>query len=697
MLNFGFSADHGSNQNQKIIKNTGLPGESFSIPVTITNPTDSPQTFQISEHKAEVNKNQQLIFNQTNNSIASNWLEIPETQVTVPANSSQTIPVSLKVPNQTNAGTHHHLLIAKPLLDNHLTSQNSLDVIRQKGIRLQTTVEGITNQKLELLSQSQTTCGNQTCLNYEIKNPNDTDHQFFLNLNIKNIFNQPVNQLSQKVHIPKNSTTTTSFAIDTPLINRYTVEPHISNNSNVAFNSGFQTQFVYFFPTLIILAVLCLSLLFKNQIINSYQKIIKKTAFRKKRTTKQLSSLQKSALSGFIIIISLLIYSFSNFNSPNSIFAQDTSKDLTLDNFLTVQWGNVNKLSLPDNALTKKWHFSISTDSGSLMLENHLDFETSDNTIEASNHKSIEIDSVTENDIDGMILVINKEPLEDPLITFTDLTTNQSTQYRYSQLQNENLFLPGRQSIHLLASDVYYKAKRFFLYTQEDDLNQIIAATGDLPSFLEIPATPQISEAEVRELFELLPATYQAFVELKPSHDLISKIIAASGQVIVWADPILIGELAASPDLLHEIAASPSRNILFTPDRKLIFPKQEFDFEQQKIISIPVQEFLFSDNREGHFTAYLQASDFISLADNQSIPAENLCIMTGEVKWQKHRANNFFTKTKYCFRSNSDQMPLIERYIGKPTTFSIQPTLELKIPKGTPPGKYRGRLTITEI
>lgn len=579
-----FEILHKNSAQEKPLNLNFQPGQKGDSSLILKNNSSEPITIQLSTEPAHINKSQQLALSPTNTPSLDSWITLPQTEISIPANSTKEIPFQVSIPLNASTANHQSIITAK-----EVTAQptNEIQVIEQKGLQ-------VSNQI------------NQTAT-LEHTEPAPSPNEF--------------NSFNQFLSIPDGS------------------------------------------------GVFLTTILF----------IIGAVFFLKKfRFT--------GALLGILSISIFLI----------PTFAQEDEEYNPKNNYLTLQWGNVYQTLLPKSQQSKIWDFTISSPDAQISVDTHLDFENRDQT-EQINQNSIRFTTTTDNEVDGAIILVNSEKTTDPVFTFTDNITQNEISLTLTDLRHEQVFYSGRQSTHILASDMYYKAKRFFIYTQEEDLHDLLDATPDLEAFLETPATPQINVEEIQEIFSQLPATYENFNELRPDYDLIHKIIAASGQVSVFADPILITEIAASPDLLRSIATNPQRSLSFFSNRRLIFPKQEFDFNEEKIISIPMNEMLFTHENPGQWKTYIEASNFISTTNNNTIRATNLCIVPGEIQWITEPADNYFIESKYCFKSNTDKLLLLERFVSNPTTFKIRPTLELKIPKNTPPSVYRGILTFTEI
>jgi len=679
-------------QNQEEANNIQLfvnEGKSATKHFSIKNNSKKATEFEIFTQSATSNNNQKLSLSnhiKEKQNLAS-WIKIPTKKITIPANSTKSIPIHIQVPQNANRGDHQAIIIARPTKQ---TKDQKIELINQKGLQITNTITGPKTAELILLKDEQYQCGDKLCFKYTLQNQGTSSAEFNVNFQIKNNENSPIEFLQNHMTLSRGEATSTKFQWSPPLFGKYSTTTTIDPTTSYAeIPSQPQEHTFSFFPLWSVISSLSLILVISILIKISFKHI--RALFKRKKEIQFTSLIILILLSGTIIQQLFFPINFS------STFAQEMANEEQTNSYLTIQWGNVRQIPLPSEEIKKEWNFEISIDQGLLFLDSNLDFENTDRTEEIKEKKSIHITSSTNNDIDGIILFITKNKTKDPIIKFKDNNTKKTVSYHLSDLSNEQILSNNRQSIHILQSDMYYKAKRFFTYSQEKDLNNILEATKDITAFLENPATPQIDIEEIRHIFSLLPATYEAFTELRPNYDLIHKITAASAQATIFADPILITELAASPNFLKELAASPSRNIVFLADRKLVFPKQEFDFKKQRIISIPLNEILVNHKKKGKWKTFVQASDFISQTNNNKIEVTNLCIIPGEIEWLHGQINNFFLSEKHCFKSTEDQFLLLERYVGEPVSFKMRPTLELKIPEETSPSVYQGKLTITEL
>jgi hypothetical protein len=555
------------------------------------------------------------------------------------------------------------------------TQIENLQIQNQKAVFIQKNSQV---NPLEIAAMQNFNCGAYHCFEIKVKNPDSNIQNAELNLKINTQESSLAQEFHKNISIAPNSEENLLFHFNKPLFGAFQAQLNMKNNDEITnLNQDFSV-----FPlveTLILTVSILLLLLFKP-----LQKRFKISAI------KILKS--KPALSIYMLI--LIVF---NLAQPGSAQENWPENDSQTANYLMIQWGNIRNLELPSSEQRQSWNFEISTDSGKLNLDSHLDFENTDRTEFTQDGQKITVLGQTNNDTDGVILEIQREFGTNPLITFYDLSSGNKLSYNFEALKNENYFLNERQGIKVLASDTYYQSKRFFLYSQEELLRENLAATWDIDALLENPASPNIDTQEIVNIFSLLPATYEVFSELRPEYDLIHRIVAASSQVTVYAEPILITSLAASPSLLQIISASPSRGISFIPFKKFTFPSQDFEFSSQKIISLSLGEMLFQHDKPGKITSFVQVSDMISEDGLSRIDATNLCLIPGEIEWLSAEANNYFTNPRYCFKSNTDQAMLIERYIGDKTSFLLRPRLELKIPESISPGIYRATVTFTEI
>jgi hypothetical protein len=295
-------------------------------------------------------------------------------------------------------------------------------------------------------------------------------------------------------------------------------------------------------------------------------------------------------------------------------------------------------------------------------------------------------------DNDGIQLLVAPTSEDEPIISYKNLQTGDEQIFPVSQyLKNPGIIPAGFFSTWIKA---------------ELGAEKVISPPSLAIDYFGTPeaaATPEpkTGSPELQNLFvEELPATPEVLSNFILTSDYVEKITADRKTAQVETDPLLIKALAATPEILDEIAATPDLNFIFLSNSQINFPGQEFSFSQSKITTENLGQMIFVQHEQSNWNTYIGTTNFKSLSSSAEIPASALTVIPGDTTILSKRDGAQITAgNPRTFSGTFDKSVLVDVKPGHADLeiFSLNPALQIKIPPKTPPGRYRGQLTITSL
>jgi hypothetical protein len=279
-------------------------------------------------------------------------------------------------------------------------------------------------------------------------------------------------------------------------------------------------------------------------------------------------------------------------------------------------------------------------------------------------------------------------------LTFENHATGKALTLDLNKIKDKTIVIPNR----LFAATITVRE------TTMETLRgaALLTEEGATP---EAQATPEITIniPELKSIFEDIPATPEVLSEFILTSDYVKKISTENALTKIETDSALIRALEATPEIIEEIAATPNLNFTFIPSETVTFPAQQFSFQDDKTTTQDLGTIIFVQNKSTAWNTYIGTTNFVSLSGHGIIPAGNLTVNPGKIKVLKQVDGARVTEgVEKNIRGTFDKSILVNVEPGSfsgenRTIFTMNPKLEVKIPKGTPPGKYRGLLTITSL
>jgi hypothetical protein len=599
----------------------------------------------------------------------ASWIHLPAESITLEGGQSKILSVNLVTPKNAGVGLHTAAIIVRDI------TGGEKEVAFEKGVRVYMNIVGPAITKAQNTSYSFSPAGAEINANVTTKNLGTTDFAANSKFEIKDIFGQTVNTVSQETRVKPETQKDTVLTLSKPYFGIYSLA---INAGDTSVTSGP----ILFIPAWAVLLFLASAIAyarpsFKKIRVPDFGSFFRKPVFQK--------SLVHLAVFG---ITATLTISFISIN-PGAVSAQRMKPRVADSYIMTVKLGNLRGIRLPKEYI-KNWDIKLIFENATVTTNEYLNFEITDKAEVVDNSTAVRFNNVTGPDNDGIVFTINPTGDEIPNVIYE----NNRTGEKYTFPITDYIAAPGIYPNSLFAA--YFKVEL------GPELN-LTGLAGELEATPEIEATPapKANIPELENLFvEDLPATPEVLSDFIMNSDYVEKISEENQTQKTDMDSILIEALSATPEVLADITATPDLNFIFVPTEKIVFPPQEFSFGSEKTSSENLGTMIFVQNKAVPWNTYVSTSDFSSMDGKHTIPASSLLIIPGEYRvintedGAKIRAGDMRQ-----FKGTYDKSVLVTVQPGEGTEqiFVMNPTLQFTVPPGTRPGHYRGSLTITSL
>ncbi len=712
------------------IQINGQPGENINRNLVIRNYSDNATHLKLSAIDAEIIKGKFSPSETANNfNDASKWITLAEKEISLNPGESKTVGLNIKYP--TNAGVGKHFAAIMALQQ---TTDNAGNLINlETGIRLFANVSGVENGKYKLINPRLTE--NQNSMNFTatIVNSGNTNLNGMTSLinqasaaqsnNSNKVFLKPGEDRKINLTIPK-----TSFGPERIVTN---INIGDSVKTFVLSDKFNIPNEIWILLGGLILGLTALTL-----------------AHKKGRLPVLGRTSPEIAAFATILLISLAMTLNLN-NLPLAMTRADTIGSGQESAYLvTVKWGNLTNRSLPEWIRTN-WEGHLAITEGQMYLVEKLHNENSDQFYLNSAKTGLNFKNITGPDNDGIIILVKPTVANpDPVLTIHNLLTGEEIPVILSNtLQSPRLINYKQHQIsvssepataEMIQSIAPEQVPADTVETVTDiDLSSLVTEiqsspdNGELIEDLEAtpdetvvnepaetspPAEPPVEEtvvpvdnsAQIEEELKLLKSL---ITEIPASPDVISQYVLNSSYVeevssennttTVISSPILIDTLKDTPLTIQELTSTPDLNYIFLPNEKVKLTSQDFSFTEQKISSQELNEIVFVQRKNIPWTAYMSITNLVSISGNGIISADNININPGKIYISNQTGDpaTIEAGTERRLFDQNDQIVLtsITPNGEGETTFSIRPKISVRVPANTPPGLYRGTISIKVI
>jgi len=617
------------------------------------------------------------------------WISLPVESLTLKSGESKKFSVNFNVPGNAGVGLHTGAVMVREVVKPDNVSQT---YALEKGVRVYLNVTGPAITNGEITGVQTSTSANQITANIQTKNLGTTDYISKGTISLQNIFGQTETEKTDQLKVRPTEEKPLTISIEKPSFGFYhvmfTTENQTAEIGNIVVVPAW---------TLLIFAALVLLVAFKRgqKAAPSFVALnigdLFNTAIEKISIGTKTVVFEKSVVYFVLLLTFVSTTLWITSLNPGKTLAQDLNNSKTANSYvLTVKWGNLRHLHLPAN-FTKVWHGQLSFQNADVEIQDLLNFEHDDGAQLTDSGTTVNFNVTTGPDNDGIKLQIEPKSDEIPTVTFN--LDGSAYTYKITDLVGSNFVLNQGPW------GVYFNAE-----LGAEHIVGVTELTSELNATGEIEATPE-PFAKIPELENLftadLPATPEVLAEFVLSSDYVQDINKAHETAQVQTDPILIEALQATPEVLGDIAASPDLNFIFIPTETVSFPPQEFSFDEEKITTQEIGTMIFVQNKNENWNTYVGTTDFTSLSGNGSIPASALTVIPGEPAMLAQDGSTVASGDSRRFAGTSDKTTLVEVNPGSDTDsqaiFVLNPTLQIHIPVGTLPGRYRGTLTLTSL
>jgi hypothetical protein len=662
------------------------PGQKQQEQIEISNFSNKTKELKLYLSDADVNEGSTFYAKsptQTSEDL-NTWIALPTDTITLNGGESKKLSVNFNIPKNAGVGLHSGAVMVREVVNPNSESQS---FAIEKGVRVYLNITGPAITKAETTNIQSFNKTSQISTNLETKNLGTTDYKVKASVRLENIFGQTISETSNELKVRPGQQKELDLSIEKPSFGFYNV---ILTNED---QSSLLTSFIAIPAWSLLLALgitLAVSVKRRTQATQSKkQQLTISHVFQKIQHGTQSLVLQKSAVYFMLLLTFASTTLWIASLGPNTTQAQGIKK-VANSYVLTTKWGDLRHMHINE---AKEWKGELSFHNADVEILNLLNFEKTDGAQLTQNGTTISFNLTTGPDNDGIVLNVKPTSDEAPTVTIYDSVKAVSHTYNLEDLVSSNFVLnQGPWGIYLNA-----ELGAEHVVNPSDVVNEISATP-------EVEATPDpvANIPELENLFtEDLPATPEVLADFVLSSDYVQEITEDKKTSQVETDPILIDALEATPEVLQDIAASPDLNFIFIPSDTVNFPPEEFSFSEEKVTSQDIGTMIFVQNKEENWNTYISTSDFVSLSGKGKIPASALTIDPGEPTLLIQDGASVTGGDKQKFDNSTDKTTLVEvnpgNSVDSRSVFVLNPSLQIKIPAGTPPGRYRGTLTITSL
>lgn len=615
----------------------------------------------------------------------SPWMTMPATSLTLLGGETKVVPVKISIPQNAGVGLHTGAVIVR-----EKTKADGTEFHVEKGIRFYLNVKGSAIENAAVTG-GRAIQGNKTIgLGMIVENKGTTDFDSRLSLELDGLNGETVAIQNVNGYVRPEEKSIISLEVAKPAfgIYRAVLRTEQPLNGQTTFDAG----------TVVVLPLwallLALGLVMAASLLTSPEKN-RALSFRFDfRKLLENASLKKSAeFLGILALGVMIALPLQNLSFSQNYFAAVLQGGNPDSYEVAIKWGNMKKMTWSSKDKTE-WHGQITLTGGTATIRQDLNLEANDAINLINDGTTVNFNLTTDTNNDGVILDIIPTGTDSPKILFENFTSNSKLTFDLKKIAGGKITIPN----HLSATTIDVR---------EITAGQLHGASGltEESATPETQATPEINIniPELKNIFHDIPATPEVLSEFILTSDYVKKISTENAVTKVEADSALIKALQATPEIINEIASTPNLNFTFIPSETVTFPSQQFSFKQDKTSVQDLGTIIFVQNKENAWNTYVGTTNFVSLSGRGVISAENLMVIPGDAKILRQSDGTQINEgTQREMQGTFDKSILVNvqpSNLGPDTKtiFVMNPKLEMKIPKGTPPGRYRGLLTITSL
>lgn len=607
------------------------------------------------------------------------WMTMPSSSLVLNSGETKIVPVKITVPQNAGVGLHNGAVIVR-----EKTRTDGTEFHIEKGVRVYLNVKGNAVDRTQILSgEPQQTLG-RTGLSVTVQNAGTVDFDGNMTFELQNFSGETVARQNLEAYARPGEKASLTFDVEKPAFGFYRAV--LQTEQPLGGTTSFEIGTTFVIPLWALLLAAAGAMM--TGLAGARQKT-KKPLF-----SFEIRALQKGAsFLGILAVSGLASLPLINYDGARNFFAAVLEAGNPQSYEVTVKWGNLRKLVF-DKKSSVDWNGAISLTDATATVKERLNFEAGDAVNAIENGTLINFSLRTDTNNDGIVLNVTPTSGVSPTMTFENYSTGKKLTIDLNKAKGKTVIVPNR----LFAATIEVKE-----VTPETLRGAaILTEEGATP---EAQATPEvtINIPELKSIFEDIPATPEVLSEFILTSDYVKKISTENALTKIETDSTLIRALEATPEIIEEIAATPSLNFTFVPSETVTFPAQQFSFQQDKTTTQDLGTIIFVQNKSSAWNTYIGTTNFVSLSGHGIIPAGNLKVIPGEAKILKQldgaTVNEGIEKN---IQGTFDKSILVNVQPGTSagenrTIFTMNPKLEVKIPRGTPPGKYRGLLTITSL
>jgi hypothetical protein len=656
------------------------PGGQIQKQIRISNFDVKPKNIEIyaSDTDTDDGRNFFVKTPQESGGDLAGWIRLPASRLTLAAGETRILSVNILAPENAGVGLHTGAVMVRETG----TAEDNLSI--EKGVRVYLNITGpvITSAETKDLSLSRT--AGQISLQVKTTNTGTTDYPASYTLRAENLLGTEIDTSMAEASIKPGTTDVSTLSLPQPSFGLYNL---ILTSPDSTYSLGT----ILFLPLWTLLLLLCLPLIAtRKSLINlRLLRLSRLSAFPPAFSPATKKAAVYVAVLALMAGITVLT---SNFDSSSGS-ASAIRPTVTNAYVLTVKWGNFRwgdaESNRPAPRKTQSWNGKISFSDARISISDYLHFENDDSAEITDYNTALLYRNTTGPDNDGIVLFVEPTTNKPPAVTYENYDTGERYRFEITNYLN----VPGIYPYRNLG--VYFK-------TALGPEHAVTALAEELEATPEQEATPPPGAAvpELVNLFmEDLPATPEALADFVLSSDYVETIATERKTTQVQADSILLNALAATPDVLAEIAATPDLNFIFIPDDTIMFPPQEFSFNDTKVSTEDIGTMIFIQNKGTPWNTYVSTTDFTSLSGGYVIPASSLTIIPGEPILLIKDGASVQPGNARTFKGTADKSVLVdvEPESDSKQMFIMNPVLQVRVPPGTRPGRYRGMLTVTSL
>ncbi len=650
------------------------PGQQLQEKLLVSNLSTENKELEIYVADSNESKNQNFSVKtpQEKSEDIAEWITLPTQSLSIAAGETKILSVNFILPKNAGVGLHSGAIMVREKAQ-ALNNGAETNIAIEKGVRVYLNVTGSAITKAEIKNFNLTESPKTLTTDITLKNLGTTDFNSSYDLELTTI----TGNLFQSVHfedkVKPTTTETHSINMAKPSFGLYQLSLNFQDKN-------YPLKTMLFIPLWMVGAALALGVV--------VLKFAGKKAFNNFVIFSRQLQLQKSAVyfGLFLVIATVTSYGFDV--NTQDIKSQVLGTNLPSSYELTVKWGNLRQLPLPAS-YKKGWEGKFIVTNGTISIKDLLNFEKGDTAQLTNNGRALKFNVKTGPDNDGIVLKITPTGETAPTITYQNTATGENTDFEITDFLNTAGIFPDA----LFATSIETKL------SAGNNSSEIIEEQEASSNATTITSNAQL---ELENLFiEDLPASSEALSDFILSSEYIEDFSTVNGIAQVETEKILIDVLEGSSDVIEQIAREPDLNYVFIPTETITFPPQDFSFDQTQLSSQELGTMIFVQNKDTPWNTYLGTSDFISLSGKGTIPASALTVVPGEIEVlnQDEGSQNIEAGKIRTFRGTYDKSTLVDVQPENDITqiFTLNPTLEVRIPPGTLPGRYRGTLTITSL